>query len=229
MRRTARWIAIALCAACGGANAQPGLQEEMDQARQAAARGESTSVVIRAGANSAANVASGVYVFYNNPRPFCYAYVIPGEWYPVSGGLLRSKDGRSLAGLTFRAPREIERMAGATVIERGRNAAVAQLERDMHQALTDVALKPFESARPGTWQLTAGPIRARDGRQFPFPLYVLVDLSPHTVAEVNVSGTADDEGLARRIVESLRTTTEPACYIADLEALHRATEPPPRK
>lgn len=53
------------------------------------------------------------------------------------------------------------------------------------------------------------------------PIHIIVDLSPHTVAEINVTGTGDDEHLARRIIENLKTTSDPECYLADLERMYK--------
>lgn len=197
-------------------------QEDIEAARRAAASGEGTIVILRSGHDLGNEWPAGVYAFHNNPRPFCYAYRIPGEWYR-DRGWFRSKDGRSTASVTFRPPRDVERMAGETLLERARNASVAQLERDFRQPMTGVELKPWESSRSGTWLLKVDPILTRDGRRMPFPaLYVLVDLSPHAVAEVNAFGTADDDRMARQIVETIRTSSDPECYVAELERLYKA-------
>lgn len=223
MKPESALMALVLCLASGAANAQPAeWQKQMDEARRSAARGVSTGLVVRPGSEMEANWPAGVYFFYNNPRPFCYAYMIPGEWYPSPSGTLRSKDGRSIADVTFRPPSELAGAAGATMLERARNVAVRQLERDFRQPMVDVELKPFESARSGTWLLKAAPVSARDGRLVPFPLYIIVDLSPHTVAEINVFGTVDDENLARRIIERLRTSSDPDCYAVDMERMYKA-------
>jgi hypothetical protein len=216
-------ITLALCLASFATIAQQTKwQQSMEEARRAAARGVANVLILGPRHALGPEWEVGAYVFHNNPRPYCYAYVIPGEWHAGERAFLRSKDGRTLAGVTFRPPSQLERMAGATMLERARNAAVAQLERDFHQPMTDVELLPFESARSGTWLMKAGPVLTRDGRREPFPLYILVDLPPHTVAEVNVLGSEDNEGLARRIIEKIRTTSDPGCYWADLERMYKA-------
>lgn len=207
------------CAACAQTAKW---QQDMAAARRAAANGDATIAILRDGHDLGKEWPAGAYVFHNNPRPYCYAYRIPGDWYP-DRGWFRSKDGRSTASVTFRPPREFGRVPGATMLERGRNAAVAQLERDFHQPMTGVELIPWESSRPGTWRLKFDDILARDGRRVPFPaLYVLVDLSPQTVAEVNAFGTADDDHMARQIVETIRTSSDPDCYMAELERMYKA-------
>ena len=197
-------------------------QQKMEQSRRAAADGQVDSFIIGSGSKDAAWVP-GVYVYYNNPRPICYAYTIPGDWNGVRGqpGVFRSDDGKSVASVTFLPPRSLDDADGATMVERARNVAVRRHERASRQPLTGVELAPFESARPGTWLLKAAPAALPNGRTMAFPLHVIVDLSPHTVAEINVVGTGDDAQLARRIVAMLRTTIEPACYLADVERLYK--------
>lgn len=226
MKRAILWISIVLCLPGFFAHAQQsGWRQQMEEARRAATNAEATVVVLRSGHDLGPDWPAGAYGFHNNPRPFCYAYVIPGDWYPGTPGVFRSKDGRSLVGLTFLPSPQLERMAGGNPIERARNAAVEKLERDLRQPMGRVELLPFSSSRPGTWRLKADAIRARDGQSMPFPLYVLVDLSPHGVAEVNVFGTQDDERMARSIVEKLRISSDPECYLADLERMYRAWYP----
>ena len=215
-------IALLLCLASQNAPAQsPKWQQEVDDARRSAKNGENTALVVRPGSQLAANWPVGVHIFYNAPRPFCYTYVVPGEWVPVPGqaGLLRSKDGRALVNVTFVPPSKLAGVEGETILERGRKVATLEMERALHQPLIDAGLAPFESARTGTWRLNAAPIASRDGRKTPFPLYILVDLSPHTVAEVNVHESGADEELARQIIASLRTATDPECYLSDLERM----------
>lgn len=226
MKPLSVWIALALMVAGGPANAQqPEWQKQMENARRAAAAGTAIGLVIRPGDPMEANWPAGVYVFWNSPRPFCYAFVVPGDWSSGPGGVLRSRDGRSAAGVTFWPPGRLEGVQGASLLERARKVSIENIERMLRQPLVDAELVPFESARSGTWRLKAAPISARDGRTIPFPLNVVVDLSPHTFAEVNVFGTADDEALARRIIGTLRTTTEPGCYLAEVERMYRAWYP----
>lgn len=149
--------------------------------------------------------------------------MIPGEWIAERSrsGVFRSKDGRSVAGVTFLPPQRLQGVEGATLVERARNYSVRQLERAFRQPLASVELVPFESALPGTWHLKAAALAVPDGRTMPFPMYVIVDFSPHTAAEVNVMGAGDQAQLARRIIETMKTTAEPGCYLPDLERLYK--------
>ena len=225
MKRKAALTALVVCLAGVAAVGQPtSWQQQMEEDRRSAASGEITTLVIRPGTKLAAKWPAGVYVFYNNPRPFCYAYTVPGQWYPLPGGTLRSKDGGSMASVTFRPPSALQNAVGPSMLEQARNVALQQIERDLHQSVAGAELVPFKSPRQGTWQLKASPLVARDGRSVPFPLYILVDLSPHTFAEVNVMGTGDDENMARRIIGDLRTTSDSECYFADLEWMYKASQ-----
>lgn len=200
-------------------------QQQIEEARRAAAAGSASAFAVRLRAGLGADWPPGIYSFYNAPRPFCFAYTIPGEWIPTQrNAVVRSNDGTATAGVTFVPPRTLERAEGSTMVERARNVAVREYEKSLRQTLTGVALLPFESARPGTWRLAADPVALPDGRRRPLPLHVIVDLSPHTVAEVNVSGTADDMGLARRIVDGIRTAADANCYMADTERLIKAMD-----
>ena len=220
-------ITISLCFAMHQALAGSlDWQQEVDDAKRAAANGDNTALVVRPGSSLAASWPIGTYVFYNAPQPFCYAYVVPGEWIavPGQGGLLRSKDGKMVVNVTFVPPAKLAATAGATTLERGRNAAIRELELALHQSLAETVLVPFESARAGTWQLKAAPISRRDGQKTPFPLYVIVDLSPHTIAEINVQNSGDDKLLARQIVDGMKTTNQPDCFLPDLERMLKASD-----
>ena len=214
-------LLIALLAVSYNVNCQPNnLQQAIDDARRTAANGENYGILVMPNSLLAASFPIGIYFFYNNPKPFCYSYLIPGEWVPLPkrGGMMLSKNGAT-ANVNFRPPSRLQNAVGATILERGRNLVVRELESALHQPLVGVQLVPFDSARAGTWQLKADPVKHRDGRVSPLPLYILVDLSPHTIAEINVRDSGNDEDLARRIIAELKTTTVAECYSAELERM----------
>jgi hypothetical protein len=188
-------------------------QQEMDRARRAAAAGQSYGLTF----------PWGVYVFYNNPAPLCYAYTIPGTWKEgEEARLYRSSDGRAQAGVSINLTRDFDGVEGATVVERARTIITRGYERRLGVPLPDVELVPFESTRAGVWRWKAKPVLAPPGGRyvsFSFPTKFIVDLSPDAVAVVTIDGTGDDDGLARRIIETLRTTARPECYWSDLEDL----------
>src|SRR6267142_752460 len=64
--------------------APPAWQQKMDEARRLAADGNTIDL----------RGPSGVLTMNNNPRPFCYMYMIPGDWVEAGEpGLYRSKIG----------------------------------------------------------------------------------------------------------------------------------------
>jgi hypothetical protein len=188
----------------------------MDEARRLAAAGKNYAMVltpVQAGASG----SSGVFVFYNNPRPFCYTYMIPGDWvFAREPNAYRSKDGRAVAGVLFMLPKDLEGGEGTTLVERAGNLVTREYGKALGQPLAGVELIPFESTRPGTWRWRAAPV-SQAGRHIVFPAKIFVDLSPDAVAQITVAGTRDNDDLARRIVERLRTTLDPECYWPLLE------------
>jgi hypothetical protein len=184
----------------------------MDRARREAAAGRTYEVI----------TPQGVFVFYNNPRPFCYTYSIPGEWVAAAGsGAFRSKDGRAFAGVLFVLAGHLSSIQGATLVERAGNGVTKEYEKRVGQPLAGVELMPFDSSRAGTWRWQAAPV-TQGNRQVALPPKVIVDLSPHGVAQITVAGTSDDDRLLRQILETLRTTSDPACYWSTLENMLKA-------
>lgn len=143
MKATAASIVLALAIASGPAPAQQAIwQQKMEESRRAEARGEAEIFSIGTGSPW----TPGTYVYNNSPGPFCYAYAIPGELIAERNrsGVLRSKDGRSVAGVTFLPPQRLEGVEGATLVERARNYSVRQRERAFRQPLANVELVPPE-------------------------------------------------------------------------------------
>jgi hypothetical protein len=223
MNLVGRWIALLLVFfACAGQidRQRPQWEQLMDEARHHAATGKESVLVLRPLKAEASNSA-GVYVFYNNPSPFCYTYMIPGDWVKArEPHAYRSKDGKAFAGLLFLLPKEFKGFEGDTLVERAQTFIAWQHEKSLGQSLSDVELVRFDSTRPGTWKWKAAPVMHGD-RLIEFPTRVFVDLSPDAVVQITVSGTSDDDGLVRRIIETLRTTSAPECYWPLLERLFK--------
>jgi len=192
-------------------------QEMMKRARRAAKQGDELIL----------NVAGGdVFVFYNNPNPFCYTYRIPGEWFASpEEEAWRSKDRRQFAGMLFMRSKALKGFQGATLVERAAASISRGYETQWKRSLTGVKLTAFESAVPGTWKWTADPVRQGD-HEIRFPTKIIVDFSPDAVAELTIAGTADDDGLALRVLSTLRTTKESECYFPVLDAMFKATLAP---
>ena len=183
-------------------------QERMEDARRLAARASEYTVA----------TPSGVFVFYNNPQPFCYMYAIPGDWVAApEPNAYRSRDGSAFVGVLFPLRRDLEKSPGRTLAERALNGITRRNQEALGQTLT-VRIVPFESSRSGTWKWTAAPVAQRD-RDIELPTKIVVDIGPARVAEITVVGTADDDALARLIVDRLSTTSERQCYWSTLESL----------
>jgi hypothetical protein len=188
-------------------------QEMMKRARRAAKQGQEYSL----------NVPGGdVFVFYNNPNPLCYTYKIPGQWFTSpEERAWRSKDGRQFAGVLFMRSKDLEGFKAGTLVERAGASISRGYETTWKRSLTGVKLAAFESALPGTWKWTADPVRQGD-HEIRIPAKIIVDFSPDAVAVLTVGGTADDNGLALRILSTLRTTKELECYFPVLDASLKA-------
>ena len=188
-------------------------QEMMNRARLAAKQGEEYILNVRGG---------GVFVFYNNSNPLCYTYRIPGEWSASpEERAWRSKDGRQFVGVLFTRSKDLKGFDAGTLVERAGASISRGYETASKRSLTGVRLAAFESALPGTWKWTADPVRQGD-QEIRIPTKIIVDFSPDAVAVLTVAGTADDDGLALRILSTLRTTKESECYFPVLDASLKA-------
>ena len=83
---------------------QPRWQNEIEDDKGRAARGQTTTFAIPPGAKVQAKWPPGLYEYYNGTRPFCYAYVISGDWKVGPGPTVYSQDGRMIASVRFRPP-----------------------------------------------------------------------------------------------------------------------------
>ena len=201
---------------------QPRWQNEIEDDKGRAAQGQTTTFAIPPGAKVQANWPPGLYEYYNGPRPFCYAYVIPGDWKVGPGPTVYSQDGRVIASVRFRPPSDFRGVTSDSLLERARELAVRDIERNHNRGrpLVNVELVPFETARGGAWLLKAAPIYQREGRQV-FPAFVIVNLGLNTVAEITIIAASDTEDLARQIIRTIRTSTEPTCFLPELERLYK--------
>ena len=225
MRAMGAWILLTVllvgCAgrtgpsAVGTGSQQSAWQQWLDQARGDAAAGRATALIMG---------PVGVYTFYNNPRPFCYMYIIPGEWVPAPqpANRYRSKDGRAFVTVNFVLARDLEGLPGSNLVERTRTGIIRDAEKIFGLAPIGVELVPFESARPGVWKWKA-PL-FKQGELYLHSQEIIVDLSPDAVVEIIVAGSGepDNDALARRIIQSLRTTSDPKCYWPVYEGMVKA-------
>jgi len=101
------------------------------------------------------------------------------------------------------------------LLERARKFVTGQYEKGLGRQLPSAGLVPFESKHPGTWKWMG--TTAKGEKPVVGVTNILVDLKSGSVVQVAVSGTRDDDRLARSIVESLQTTADPECYWPLLE------------
>ena len=78
MKYTTAVLLVLFTLAAGAQQAR--WQREIEDDRARAARGQTTTFAIPPSTNAKANRPPGLYEYYNGLRPFCYAYVIPGDW-----------------------------------------------------------------------------------------------------------------------------------------------------
>ena len=188
--------------------AAPTWQSRMEDARQLAVDGLAYSIT----------TSSGVVVYQNSARPVCHTYSIPGDWMAAAEpGAYRSPDGKAFVGFLAIRDEDLREYSGRTPAERALNGITRRYEAGLRQTL-NTQISPFAASRPGAWKWTAAPI-AQQGREITLSSKFVVDLERNAVAEITISGTPDDDGLARRIIESLKTTTERSCFWPDLERL----------
>jgi hypothetical protein len=191
-------------------------KEQLADAHRLAEEGK-TYVLVIGPREGEASGSGSVHVFHNRLDPICYTYTVPGQWLAgAADNTYRSKDGKAVAGVRFLRPADLQTIDGATLLERSRKFLTREYEKGLRRTLPSAGLVPFESQRPGTWKWMA--TTATEGEK---PLLgvtnLLVDLKPEAVVQVAVSGTKDNDDLARRIVESLQTTSDAECYWPLLE------------
>jgi hypothetical protein len=188
--------------------APPTWQSRMEDAQQLAVDGHAYSLT----------TPGGVTVFQNNARPVCYTYSIPGDWAAApEPSAYRSPDGKTFAGFLVAREEDLRAYPGKTPAERALNGITRRYEEGLKQKL-NVQITTFNASRPGVWKWAAAPITQKD-REIALSTKYVVDLERNAVAEITISGTADVDGLARRIIESLKTTTARSCFWPDLERL----------
>jgi hypothetical protein len=183
-------------------------QSRMEDARLLAGDGLAYSIT----------TAAGVEVFQNNARPVCYAYTIPGDWVAApEPSAYRSPDGKAFAGVLVVRDEDLREYPGRTPAERLLNGTTRRYESGLGQKL-NVQTVPLTGFRASAWKWTAAPV-VQGGREITLPAKFVIELDRGAAAELTISGTADDDDLARRIIESLKTTTARSCFWSDLERL----------
>jgi hypothetical protein len=165
--------------------------------------------------------------FFNyDATRLCYMYEVSGDWRPAGEqGLLRSSDGRELAGVLLWSESDLAHFEGPDLISRAAKRITQEYEKRQGRPLTDVQLIPFESiirvgamkwlaSWPGEYAGKAALLKASK---------VLVEIAPAWIAQITVAGTQDDDRLAKKILEALDTSSDPNCYRELKQKLHAVT------
>ena len=196
----------------------PVWQQRLTEARRLAADGRNYLLIVRPGQDGA-GATGGVQVFHNNADPVCYTYMVPGQWLSgAAANTYRSQDGHAVAGVRLLMPADLAGMDGKTLVERAATRLTREYEKELGQTLRDAELVPFQSRRAGAWKWTANPTKPGDS-PVAGAINILVDLTPTAVVQIAVSGTQNDEELARTIVEGFQTTSDSECYWPLLERM----------
>jgi hypothetical protein len=188
--------------------APPTWQSRLADARRLAADSEEYSVT----------TASGVFVFQNARQPLCHAYSIPGDWVAADEpSAYRSPDGSAFVGVLMASSQELQASPGRSPAERALNGATRRYEQGLGQRLT-VRIDPVAVSRPGVLKWSSAPI-VQPTREIALPVKFAVPLEQGAALVITVADTADDDGLARRIIETLQTASDRACFWPALEEL----------
>lgn len=127
--------------------------------------------------------------------------------------MLRSEDGRASAGVLLYSTQDLKDFEGSDLVARAAKLITKVYEQSVGQPLTDATLVPFESIRPGAKRWIASWRATLRGRPVLMEASkVFVEIAPGWVVQITVQGTSDDEGLTRRLLETLSTSSEPECY-----------------
>jgi ankyrin repeat protein len=166
-------------------------------------------------AGSAAQMNEGTFYFNNHPFRLCYAFLVPGKWRLGKDDLLRSEVGNAEAGVWLYSAQELEGLEGPDLVTRATNFITKVYEKRSGRPLASVQVQPFQSSLPGTvkWSASLGVAEKPGGRFEILAHKVFAEIAPGWVAQITVGGTSDDNGLFQHILETLRTTAQPECYM----------------
>jgi len=150
----------------------------------------------------------------NNTSRQCYTYKIPGKWRATSeSALLQSEDGRAFVGVLLISAIELKDYEGRDFVTRASHRTAENYEKSVGRPLVNVKLEPFQSLRAGTmkWSASIWNERAEQSQEL-LVSKIFAEVAPGWVAQLTVNGTSDDDGLSRRILATLGTTSHPYCY-----------------
>lgn len=152
------------------------------------------------------------YYFNNNRSRLCYTYKILGKWQPTAeSALLRSADGRAVVGVLLFSAQELDEYVGNDLVTRASNRITKIYEKSVGKPLANVKLEAIPRVGAMKWSATLTVERGRQRKEMQTSK-IFAEIVAGWVAQITVSGTSDDDGLALHILEILGTTSEPECY-----------------
>ena len=153
----------------------------------------------------------------------CFTFKIPGTWVPDTkerGWFLGTKPDRNL-GVLLLTESELERYSGATAVMRAAKfiTGLYQKRLDVTSSESSAKLSKFRSARNGAMKWSGVFTNTRKNMQYSAEK-VLVELMPGKVAQITTmkpDGSFDDK-LAREVLATLSSTSDPDCYWSFLQS-----------
>jgi hypothetical protein len=168
------------------------------------------------------NVAKEETSYFNNDSSrYCYTFTVSGRWRPLrhSMSFLESGDAKSRVGVLLYSPRELARFPGSTPIDRALSLITRSYEVQFGAPPPVARVEEFP---------TAGPKAVRWSIEWSMPLKgqverataqkVVVEAAPGWVAQVSYGGPLVDDTVVRKVLEAIRTTTNPDCYRTSIPA-----------
>ena len=161
-------------------------------------------------------------LFFENARPPCVHWSLPGRWtFAEIPGALRRSDGRRFVGVALYPEQEFKDFPGADLVARAAESFRRQTERE-HGEPPITETEPFSAARRGAivWRVrsdVAIPPEAIKrqpelaGRRAILPSRVLVPFPSGWLTVITV--TLDDVDIAGEVIATLKTADRPQCWL----------------
>lgn len=148
--------------------------------------------------------------FGNDVSRLCITYQIPGLWYAgPEPGMVQSADGSTRVGVLTFSEADLAEVEGGDLIERAAASTAKGYGSLDGVKIEKTELKSFKCKRAGVkkWVMK-GTVEWKGERRRMDAMKLFCEITPGWVAQV----TANDEDLARAIIESIGTASAPDCY-----------------
>jgi hypothetical protein len=169
--------------------------------------------------------ANRSYYFDNNRERLCFTFSVSGLWGPTKEpGLLKSSDGNKQehVGVLLLSRADLARQDGADLLARAVALHLRDFEELHKKPANNSEVSHFKSAYAGSIKWTGRWHVVDHGHIFLAQVvrYMAV-IKPGWVAIVTASHGASGDNTARAMLESLKFTSEPGCYHADIRRLRQ--------